>query len=242
MRPSYAFLGAAILASMLLLIIYGIAALSPINAPVPASSTQDGATATPLDKPTLRFGNPWRGTQDAKVTIFVFGDYLCEPCSQIETSLAQALLDYPHDLKVVWKDMPNSGAHPEAINAAVAARCAGDQGAFWAYHDTLMSQQASINANNYEPFAAQLHLDVDAFGTCFANAVTRPLVERDFEEGQRLQIDSTPYLFINDRRVSGAIDYEQLKGFIEGAITRADRDAVQKTQDAVNAPAPAPSR
>jgi len=221
MRKSNAFLGAITLVSLLILVFYGIAALSPIN-PKPKDVNEIDTTVVPLERPTLSYGNPSLGPRDAKVVVTVFGDYLCKPCAEFEGTIAEMLAEFPDDVRLVWKDMPNQSLHSEAINAAVAARCAGDQGGFWQYHDLLMQEQASINAKNYVPFAAQLGIELEAFQTCYDNKQTQPLVQRDFDEGQRLRIDSTPYTFVNGRRVSGAISYEQLRGFVISALAEAN--------------------
>ncbi len=226
MRNSNLFLGLAILAAALILIIYGVAALSPIN-PKPAGIADTERSLTPLDAPTVTFGNPTKGPKDAKAVVYVFGDYQCAPCAEFEAALQQMLADFPNDVRLVWKDMPNSAQHPEAINAAVAARCADEQGGFWQYHDVLMQNQGSLGSKNYVPFAAQLGLDLQTFQSCYDDKRTQPLVQRDYDEGQRLKIDSTPYIFVNKRRVTGAISYEQLRGFVAAAIAETAAPAPQ---------------
>lgn len=218
MRQSNLFLGVIVLVATLLLVVYGIAALSPIN-PDRRSTNEADQFMTPLQRPTASFGNPSRGPRDAKTTIFLFGDYLCQPCAELEVTVAQLLLDLPNDVRVIWKDMPNVQRHSEAINAAVAARCADDQGAFWEYHDVLMKDQGQISLNNYVPFAAQLGLDLQIFQGCLDGKVTQPLVQRDYEEGLRLRIESTPTMFIGERRIEGAVSYEQLRGFVDAAMS-----------------------
>lgn len=222
MRHSNAFLGAAILVALLILVIYGIAALSPIN-PAPKAVNEIDASVTPLDRPTVSFGNPSKGPKEASVVVTVFGDYQCQPCAEYEGTVAQVLKDFPQDVRLVWKDMPNTQLHADSINAAVAARCAGDQGGFWQYHDLMMKDQTDIGPNNFVPFAAQLGLDLEAFQSCYDARQTQPLVQRDYDEGQRLRVDSTPYTFVNGRRVAGAVSYEQLRGFVTSALSEAGK-------------------
>jgi protein-disulfide isomerase len=217
MRGSNAFIGIVLLIATSLLILFGITALSPLT-PKKATNAADERLLTPLVQPTVQFGNPQRGAANPKVTIVEFGDFQCEPCGLLEQVLVQVLADYPNDVGIVWKDLPNATLHPDAMNAATAARCAGEQGAFWEYHGLLLANQQSINDSAYVPFATNVGLDLDAFQDCYASKHTLPIIERDIEEALRLRIDSTPYLFVNDRRISGAIEYEQLKGFIDAEI------------------------
>lgn len=216
MRHGNAFLGIILLITTALMILFGIASLSPIKPKRPPTNVSSGLT--PLERPTVSFGNPVRGAADAAVTIVEFGDFECEPCTLLETALAQALLEYPGKVRVVWKDFPNSKLHPNAMTAAAAARCAAEQSAFWEFHDLLLANQLSINDSAYVPFAAQLGLDLDQYQGCLKARNVDPIVKRDLEEALRLNVSSTPFMFVNGRRVEGAIPYEQLKGFIDGAL------------------------
>lgn len=219
MNRSSLFLATIVLIGTVLLIIFGISALPPI---VPEAAVNSGQPplSEPLDEPTVIFGNPVRGADRSRVTIVEFGDYQCEPCRTIDDSLNQILVDFPDEVRVVWKDFPDTSRHKESLTAAIAARCAGNQGAFWEYHDLLLANQASINPNAYGVFAAQLGLDETSFAGCLQDETTRPIVERDFEEGLRLRIDATPYLFINSRRVSGALRHELLQDLVRTEIAK----------------------
>jgi len=85
-----------------------------------------------------------------------------------------------------------------------------------------MADQSSIDPNNFGVFAAQLGLDQTSFESCVQDQATQPVVERDFEEGQRLRIDATPYLFVNGRRVSGAVDYQFLHDVVAAELAKAE--------------------
>lgn len=76
------------------------------------------------------------------VTIMVFSDYECPYCKQLyQTSLKQLKTDYVDKNKVrfVFRDKPLEQSHPNARNAANAARCAGEQKRYFEYHDKLFS-------------------------------------------------------------------------------------------------------
>lgn len=180
---------------------------------------------TPLAEPRVDFADPVRGNASAPVTVVVFGDFYCEPCAQVELPLQQLLLDRSESVRVVWKDLPNEKYRPGSTQAAVAARCAGDQGAFWQYHDLLLARQGSVGPDSLVPLAAELRLDVDQFQSCLAGEITKPLVIRAAEEAVRLGVDAVPYFFIGNRRVSGALTYEQLLGFVETATAQAQAQA-----------------
>lgn len=240
MQRSYAFIGGIVIVASAILVIYAIAALSPVN--VNRGLVNDAwAEYPPLDKPTVSFGNPARGPREAPLTIIEFGDYECAPCAEIEAAIAYVLAAHPNDVRLVWKDFPNAGLHPDAAKAAAAARCAGEQGAFWEYHDLILQNYHSLSASNLLPFAASLGLDVAAFEDCLASGRMDGFVERDLIEGLRLRVDATPYLFIGSRRISGALEPEQLLGLVESELDAIKRGMDQPPSDAA-APLPPPSQ
>jgi protein-disulfide isomerase len=220
-EQSNVFIGVTILLSTALLILYGMLALSPLQ-PKRDGAANTNVSLTPLDKPKIDYANPARGAAQPLVTIVEFGDYLCAPCAQLESELNALLKDEGDKVRVVWKDFPNSNLHAGAHDAASAARCAGFQGGFWSFHDVLMANQGSISTDNFPILAKQAGLDGAAISACLDAKDGDPLVDRDLEEGLRLRIDGTPYLFIGDRRISGAIDDQQLRALVDSAIAQAE--------------------
>lgn len=170
-----------------------------------------------ITEPTVTFVDPTRGASNAKVTIVDFGDYQCDGCKQLEDKLASVLADFPNDVRVVWKDMPNE-THAEAMNAAIAARCAGEQDKFWEFHDALFANQAVLGSELYTAIATELELRDRAFASCLADADTKPLVERSYEEGLALQLTVTPTIYINGERYSGDVELSTLKAVVRGLI------------------------
>ncbi|MFZ2681550.1 MAG: thioredoxin domain-containing protein [Patescibacteria group bacterium] len=180
-------------------------------------SFTDDAT---LDAPTVTIVDPSLGPKDAPITVVNFGDYQCQNCADLEQSLVALRSQYPEALKIVWKDMPNTSQHSEALNAAVAAQCAGEQKQFWEYHTLLMANQASLGAELYTQIAAELDLKSGPFTRCLENQATLPLVQRGFEEGLALGITATPTLFINRERYTGAMTTSELKRLLDDLISQ----------------------
>jgi protein-disulfide isomerase len=212
-----------------LLALYGATLLPAKKAAV------DQATApalTPLTEPLVDFADPVRGDRSAPVTITLFSDYLCQPCADASAAAREIIAANPTTVRLVWKDLPNDSFHPGATQMAIAARCAGDQGAFWEYHDLLMERQVGLTTGTLVPMAAELGLDLDQFQSCLTNETTKPLVTRTVEEAMRLRLDATPYFFIGGRRVSGALTTEQLQGFVDAALATQAAAAAETVQPA----------
>ena len=169
---------------------------------------ESGITTAPLIAPTrpvVSAQDPIRGNPNAKITIVEFGDYLCQPCAQMEEILTATLKKYEGRVRLVWKDFPNTNIHPLAQKAAEAARCAGVQGKFWQYHDLLFAKQQDLTQSSFDQFAYDLKLDQGQFSQCLTTDQEQPRVERTFQEGLLLKVDATPYFFIESQRFSGVI-------------------------------------
>ncbi len=225
MRHNNIFLAFIFLIATGLLVFYGVAVLSPTQTQEQSKNAQ-GLTA--LDRPKIDFGNPRRGAEKPVVTIVEYGDYQCEPCSQMDADLQKILQDFPTKVAVVWKDFPNSSIHPAARGAAEAARCAGEQGAFWQYHDTLLANQDAISADNFSVFGTQIGIDGTSVASCVDAKTMSAVVGRDLEEALRLQITATPTIFIGDRRIEGVVGYDRLRSLVESAIAETENTPTTK--------------
>ncbi len=82
-------------------------------------------------------GEPFRGLENAPVTIVKFEDFQCPYCKQVQPTFVDLLKRYDGKLRLVHKDLPLEAIHAQARQAAEAARCADEQGKFWSYHDKL---------------------------------------------------------------------------------------------------------
>src|SRR5439155_3845346 len=85
-----------------------------------------------------------RGNPKAKVMIVEFSDFQCPFCGQVQSTLKSVLAKHEDTVALAFRDMPVSQIHPLALGAAQAARCAGEQGKFWEYHDLLFADQVGL--------------------------------------------------------------------------------------------------
>lgn len=153
-------------------------------------------------------GNPSQGPSDAKVTVLEFSDFECPHCREFSQILRSIEPRYPH-VRIVFKDFPLTQIHPWAETAAIAARCVYIQqpSAFWTYQAQIFDNQDLISTENVwdklTAFAAQDNLDPDAFKTCMSSPEAKEAVEANHREGEVLNINSTPTIFINGRPLIG---------------------------------------
>jgi protein-disulfide isomerase len=164
-----------------------------------------------------------RGHPAAPVTIVEFTDFHCPFCKSVTATLAQLLARYPGQVKLVFRDYPIVALHPDAPKAHEAARCAGDQGKFWEYHDLLFDgvpRQTPADLSNH---ARALGLDVPRFAQCLESGRQQTQVSRDVEEGASLGVEATPTFFINGRRLVGAVPLSVFERIVDRELARATR-------------------
>jgi protein-disulfide isomerase len=116
---------------------------------------------------------------------------------------------------VVHKDLPLEAIHKQAQLAAEAARCSGDQGRFWEYHDTLYAKAPKLAADDLKVYAKDMSLDTAKFDECLTSGKYKALVQKDLSEGAQLGITGTPTFFINGREISGAQPVESFAAIID---------------------------
>jgi protein-disulfide isomerase len=123
-------------------------------------------------------------------------------------------------LRIEWRDFPYRGQ--ESVNAAVATRTAQAQGRFWEYHDLLFDSQFSgFGDEKLLTLAEKANLDVQRFESDYQRARYADLVEKDFQQAQRIGVNGTPTFFVNDQVIVGL----QPLGVFESAIEDARREA-----------------
>jgi protein-disulfide isomerase len=130
--------------------------------------------------------------------------------------------------KLVFRDFPIVQNHPEAIVAAVAAQCAGDQGKYWQYHDKLFREQDNrgddiirFKVADLKKWGADLRLDTAAFNQCIDSARYKDEVTKDYADGEEIGIRGTPTFFINGRFIGGAQPYPVFKKVIDEELAKA---------------------
>jgi len=178
------------------------------------------ATPVPLQYNITTAGFPSIGPADAPIVIVEFSDYQCPYCTQWhDTTYKPLLAAYPGKIRLVYRNYPLP-FHQNAFASAEAAMCAGDQNAYWQYHDALFANNDQLNnqagtvvdKSFYVNLATGLGLDTTTFDTCLTTEKYKQSVQSDIDYANSLPADSdgtaavsgTPTFFINGYRVVGA--------------------------------------
>jgi len=163
---------------------------------------------------------PRRGPSNAPVTIVEFSDYQCPFCKRAQSTLAEVAAKYGDRVAFVYKDLPLDDLHPQARPAAEAARCAGEQGKFWAYHDVLFATSPGFGGDALKADAEKIGLNAEAFDACFQSHKTLPKIQHDAEQGESLGISGTPAFFINGIGLFGAFPLTEFTRVIDAELAK----------------------
>jgi protein-disulfide isomerase len=197
-------------------------------------------TISPLDDlPTAAEGEPpfprgfdqygiSMGDANAPVVVREFADYQCPACARFHESVQRLKREYVDDgqVRFVFFDLPLE-QHKNAMPAAMAARCAGDQDAYWPMHDLLFARQsrwsdASDPQALFARYAQELDLNRPRFEQCMSSRRHRAAIEGSVNAAQRLRIAATPTVFVDNIHLTRPGWY-QLSGVVEKQLQAAQK-------------------
>ena len=99
------------------------------------------------------------------------------------------------------------------------ALAAGKQGKFWGFHDKLFaSDQLHEDMSVLEQYAKELKLDIGKWKADIEPAKAQ--VEKDHQEGEKADIDSTPTLYIDGKKHQGPKTFDEIKDWIDDELAR----------------------
>ncbi len=195
-------------------------------------------------------GRPWRGAASPKVTIVVYDDFQCPYCAMgYKTLFADGLKEYSDRVRIVFKDFPLFEIHPWAKRAAIDSNCLAEQSndAYWDFSDYVHANQKEISgpANDRNGFTARLDkaavdagnkhkLDETILQSCLKTQPDASL-NASVKEAENLGVSSTPTMFINGEKTTGALTEAELRHEIRAALRNAEMPAI------ADAPAAAPA-
>lgn len=188
----------------------------------PQTQTTTPTTAPSASEEPVTFevsvdDDPAIGPVDAPITIVEFADFNCGFCRVFFLQTLHPLLEaYPDQIHFVYRDLPLVGGY----EAALAAECADEQGAFWEYHDVLFTEGASAGRSSYIQYAEDIGLDSDVLTKCLDEGHYAAEVAADAQFAIDLGATGVPLFFINGIPVVGAQPLEVFIQIIEAELEK----------------------
>jgi protein-disulfide isomerase len=157
------------------------------------------------------------------ITIVEYSEFQCPYCSRAVPAIKRVLTEYRGKISWTVRDFPLS-FHDRARPAAVAAHCAGDQGKFWGMYQSIFDNQTDLTDEHLKKYANKIVPDKAKWEECFKNPTAKyPVIDANMESGMKVGVTGTPAFFINGRRLSGALPYEEFKRVIDEELARRKR-------------------
>jgi protein-disulfide isomerase len=165
---------------------------------------------------------PLLGSRTAKVQLTYWADFQCPFCAKFGLEVLPQLASRIADgtVSVLHRDFAFLG--PESLDAAIAVRCAAEQGQFWPMHDAVYAAQNGENQGTFS--AAKLHelavgvgVDAAAFTACTGRHDVLVSVLADTSAGVNAGVRSTPTIDLPGQRFLGVSDVSQFLAAIDAA-------------------------
>lgn len=140
------------------------------------------------------------GRADAPLTIVEYTDLECDFCVQFHRNTFPELRKQyieTGQAKYVTVDFPLEDKHPLARLAAVACRCAGEQGRFWEMRDAIFGRAGPLTKELFGELAGSLRLDHEVFQKCIRDPSTyKAELARDRDGALAMRVNATPTLVV----------------------------------------------
>lgn len=162
-----------------------------------------------------------KGNGEARITLVEYSDFQCPACAAFQPVLDQVLESHGDAISFEYKHFPLP-IHSSALQAAVAAEAAGQQGKFFEFHDALFENQtewsnsATPNAS-FLSYAQDLELDMTLFKRHMNSSILKDKVKQNTQEGRDLSVTGTPTFFLNGEKMQIAT-YEDFVTQVNQAI------------------------
>lgn len=185
--------------------------------PAPAAVAAVGEPQAPTRLEVSADDDPALGPADAPITIIEFSDYNCPYCEKWHAETFQPLMAaYPDQIRFVYRDFPITSQ--ESTMAAQAAQCAGEQDAYWPFHDSLLSGGLELGREAYQQYATRLGLNVEGLLACLDSGKYDDEVQADARYAAGLGVSGTPTFFINGLPLVGAQPLSEFQAVIESEL------------------------
>lgn len=174
---------------------------------------------------------PSRGGQNPPIDIVEFSDLECPHCKKAQPIMEKLMADFPQ-VRFTFQQFPlPASLHPWAMKAAQYADCAGQMNkeAFWKYVDAIFDNQGGIALatadDKLKELATASGLDAAKVSACADSPETAARIKKSMDLGATLEVNETPTVFMNGRRVRGIADipYDKLKELVQFEIDHAGK-------------------
>ncbi|MBP6889487.1 MAG: thioredoxin domain-containing protein [Candidatus Moranbacteria bacterium] len=163
------------------------------------------------------------GNREAPLTVVIYSDFQCNFCSSFHTNQIKKLLDeYGNQAAFVFKALPLD-THPKASLLAAASLCANEQGKYFEYASAIFGKQRELEQRQntkqeLKNLSWMAKLNWKTFSDCLDQDRFAEQVTNEAAEARSLGLTATPAVFIGNRFLSGAAEYDTLRQMMNDAL------------------------
>jgi len=145
------------------------------------------------------------GAAGAPVTMVEYSDFQCPYCAMFRTETfpkIKAKYIDSRQLRFIHRDVPLP-FHHQAMAAARAAACAGDQGLYWELSDLMFSCASCLECQGVMELSKAVPLNRQRFEECVSSNSHQPEIEQDIASAKQLNFQGTPSFVVGRTTPSG---------------------------------------
>jgi protein-disulfide isomerase len=159
--------------------------------------------------------SPSTGAKEAKIVLLEFSDFQCPYCASAHETLEKFMAAHQNQVTLVYKHLPLTQIHPEAMPAAKASWAAQQQGKFWEFQDALFENQQKLSEALYVETAKKLNLDLKKFNQDRNSEAATQAIQKDVEMAKKIGVTGTPFLIMNGEVVTDGAQLESLEATLK---------------------------
>ncbi len=158
---------------------------------------------------------------DAPIRISIFSDFQCPYCAEVSKIIPALISEFKDKIAIQYLFYPldsscnpkmKGSMHPYACYASYLAAC--DTNKFREVHDFIFDHQSEINFDNLKLWAKKFGLSE----ACFEDSKIKDQIQQIMGNGEQYQLQSTPTLIINGRKIEGLIPTPHLIPILKSLV------------------------
>lgn len=191
----------------------------------------------PVEADPVRIRYSGANGERAPVTVLVYCNFESPHCARLQTRLYALRSFYHSVIEIGARDLVLP-FHRSAGPAAMAARCALEQDAFWPFHDALYAGFGPLDRARFERTAVIARIDGGDFADCLDSERTMQAVREESNQASELGVSAVPAVFVNGLYAGLEPQTRDLIWLIEQELTRLGVKSPRDLRPALRSEAP----
>ena len=178
-------------------------------------------------KPKISEQTRIRGNKAAKYTLVEYADFQCPFCGNSYPTVEKLREKYGDDLRFIYKHLPLSSIHPQALPAAryMEAISLQSEDKAWNFYDIVFKNQGQLSESFYEQTTKSLGVDLDRLAADLKSEHVAAAIDADVKEAGEMGFTGTPGFLLNGVPIRGAYAIDYFENIINKLAQKDSSDA-----------------